>query len=195
MHVRLSNGRAARDPRHFAAFAQMTSRTDTRTATWLSLSAPFLVLAGVIVHESLHALAVVADGGHVLGWSVVPGRGWLLHDGVARGWLVAIAPFVIEIAIAAAAVRFVTRPLPLAALTLVPLVDLSMGFAGLFLGDPTADLHRVLAGHEAAASVAIAVIFPGFGMLLARRLRARWFPPVYAALLIVPWPLCYAIIR
>lgn len=176
--------------------------------TWIAL-APLALLAGTVVHEAAHALAVVADGGRVVGWRVLPvvgaggiSFGELRHDGAASPWLVGLAPTLLWIAVAAAAALLAarTRRPALARalvilLVILPMIDVSMAFAGLFLGAPGSDLYRALHGHETWAGIAMALTLPGFGLLAWDRLRAAGaradaghrFAATYAAALTAPW--------
>lgn len=189
-------------PRRIARFVRVR-------ALWAA-AVPALLMAGVALHEGAHALAVVADGGAVIAVRLRPmigaggvSFGGLLHDGAARPWLVAIAPAVLWLAVACAAVvtagrlrrhRRLAEGL-LFGLAALPLVDVSLGFAGLFLGRASSDLFRLLHGHETAAGIAMAAIFHGFGVVTWRRLRAiapgalsrTEFAVGFAGLLATPW--------
>ncbi len=169
---------------------------------------PPLLLLGALVHELAHALAVIAQGGRVIELGVVPSLrsgvsfGHMLHAGVARPWLVWIAPAALWTVIAAGTLvllgRIRRRRLAeglLFVLALLPMADLSFGFAGLFLGRPSTDLYRVLHGHETVAGVIMNLLFVTVGLLGWRRfhavapgvLTAAEFTAGYVALLAAPW--------
>jgi hypothetical protein len=127
--------------------------------------------------------------------------GHVVHDGAARPWLVLPAPSLLALASVAAGLLLATRvrrprlaEALLLVLVLLPLIDLSMSLAGLFLARPGADL-RLLAGHETAAGIAMALLFPFAGIALWRRLQAASPGALsaaelgtgYAVLLAVPW--------
>jgi hypothetical protein len=180
----------------------------------LAAFAPLFVIFGTLVHEGAHALVVVAQGGTVVDLRVLPSVGpggvsfgHTLHDGRASPAWVAIAPAIAWVVIGAAAVALVARIRArrvaegvLLALVVVPMVDLSFAFAGLFLARPSMDLHRVLHGRETLAGVAMSLVFPSFGRwcwirwraIAPGALSATEFTLGYVALLAAPWALLAA---
>lgn len=170
---------------------------------------PALLILGALVHELAHALAVAAQGGTILELDVTPslrggslGFGRLVHDRVAWPWLVSLAPTLMWTLIAGATLAALPRIRGrrlgeglLVGLVLVPLVDVSFGFAGLFLGAPRTDLYRVLFGHELMAGLFMNGLFAAFGWLAWRRfhalapdaLGAGEFTALYVGLLGAPW--------
>jgi hypothetical protein len=175
---------------------------------WL-LAVPPLLLAGTIVHELAHALAVAAQGGTIRDLDILPSMregslvfGHVTHERVPHLWLVWIAPTLLWTLVSFTTVirlARVKRPRLAGALlftlVLLPLVDLSFSFAGLFLGRPGTDLHRALAGHETLAGLAMNLIFILLGRLGWLRLRAlaptalsaTEFTICYLVLLSAPW--------
>jgi hypothetical protein len=179
---------------------------------WLLLAvSPLLLAAGALVHELAHALAVVAQGGTVRQLQLFPSLragnlviGRLVHDGVPGEWLVLIAPTILWTVIAGGTLLLLPRVRRrrlaeglLFALVLLPLVDVSFGFAGLFLGQAGSDLYRAFHGHETLAGLLMNLLFVAFGALGWRRFRelapgalsAGGFAGLYVGVLAAPWVL------
>lgn len=182
----------------------------TARACGLVAVVALIPLAGV-VHEGVHAVAVLAQGGDIvearylpaLGWHGV-GFGYVVHTGVAYPRLVAVAPCVAWIGIAAAGLWACCRvgqrrpwlgQFLLASVVMVPLMDISLSVAALFIGDVTSDLYRAFAGSYRWAGIAVAALFPGFGVAMWQQVRVttrdrigpRQFAVGYCAALLAPW--------
>lgn len=187
-------------PRRLARFVRQ------RTRLWLLLLP--LIALGIAVHELAHAAVVLAQGGAVLELSVVPAitngvlsLGRTVHTAVPHPALVSIAPTLLWVIAALVALALLPRmrrrrtaELVLFAAVILPMVDLSLAFAGLFLGVPGADL-AVLAGHELFAGVLMAILLPGLGALAwerlsricPRALSSTDFAAALVMLLALPW--------
>lgn len=172
----------------------MSGRTLSFIAThWAwALLAPVLMLVGTTLHESAHALGALLAGGTVEGLVLLPSLGvnglifgrteW---SGIAEGPAADLAkssPFILAHLHAAlgalVSARFPGRVGRVVFFTssLLPMVDVSMLHAGLFLGSRSADLARLSPPAALAAGLALPLL-GGLGFLSWRAFRRNWPPP------------------
>jgi hypothetical protein len=149
---------------------------------------PIVVLLGTLLHEGAHAAAILVQGGRVTRFEILPkplfslgsfGRTAYSGVGPELRWLIALAPALLGTWVAACTVALATqlksggRALRVVYLFgfLGPLVDASIGAAGLFGQVPRSDWFVALHGLELPMAVtfgAYVAIFGEIGLWLFR---------------------------
>lgn len=149
------------------------------------LLAPVVLFLGTFLHEHAHAAAVELQGGTVQRIHILPSfdKGYFTFGYVsynapdtANTDLISLAPTLLSLALAALlglVLGLFGRPGtgPRIAMILgfiLPLVDVSLAFAGLFLGNPHSDLSKVFGDRT------LEVLPFALGILLVYTLLGRW---------------------
>jgi hypothetical protein len=178
---------------------------------WILL-VPLGLFSWIVVHESAHAVAIVAQGGAITVFDVIPGgeETFTLGHVEQRGnlgtqpALAALAPTIVWTSFAFATVLSVSlfgdrNPMSKGLVLFgffVPGLDASLEAAGLFCGAEHSDWYRALHGLEAPMSILFAltmVFFAELGLSLVRKvwgqdaLSGAEFCVLFLVVMAVPW--------
>jgi hypothetical protein len=173
---------------------------------------PVVIVLGTLIHEAAHAAAILLQGGRVTRFEILPqplfslgsfGRTAYTGIGEDGRWFIALAPALLGIGVALCTAAVSTQlrrggrllQVLVAFGFLGPLVDASIGAAGLFGQVPRSDWFVALHGLELPMAVAFGAyisIFGEIGLFLFRRawgdaLSTTEYTLALLLLIAMPW--------